>query len=209
MDWAEIQQILVRALNLTIPLIAGLIGGSIVMLQARKRLSKRDFLDRVNFSLNIIQHGRLHLRTIIEKPATEVFLNPAIIKKVSRASKKTTANDPLLPIGKKNDYWLCLNAALNEVSEKFAHGYIRQDITGDARTETYVLCLTCEVSDHMNTRKVRVMMIKKSLLEYFPTADPKVDAVTHATRIRTLRQLSEAYSSGQREECFMEFELSV
>jgi hypothetical protein len=195
--------------NLLMPVIAGLVCGIFVSWQAKRSLGRREFLDRVNFSLNLIKDGRLLIRTLIEKPGAEVFLNPEITKMVNRAASRTTEEDSLLPMAKPDDYWLCLNALLNEVSEKFSDGYLKQDMNPAARTETYVMCLTCEVSKNIKTRKLRAMLIKKSLLVNFPPSDPQVDYPTHTTRIVTLRQIARDYLSGEKSHCFVELELSA
>jgi hypothetical protein len=195
--------------TLLLPVVAGLVCGVFVSWQAKRSLNRREFLDRVNFSLNILQDGRLKLRTVIEKPATEVFLNPEIIRMVNRATALTTPEDCLLPIRKPDDYWLCLNALLNEVSEKFSRGFLEQDMNAPIRAETYVMCLTCEVADNIRTRKLRAMLIKKSALLDFPATDPEVDFPSHTTRIITLRQLARDYRSAEKKHCFVELELCV
>lgn len=195
--------------SLLMPVIAGLVCGLFVSRQARRNLSRREFLDRVNFSLNILKDGRLRIRTLLEKSGAEVFLNPEITKIVKRAAKLTTSEDCLLPIDDPNDYWLCLNALLNEVSEKFSDGFLKLDLGCAAAAETYVMCLTCEVADNIKTRKVRAMLIKKSALENFPTQDPEVDFPSHTTRIITLRQIAGDYLSGEKSHCFVEIELCV
>lgn len=195
--------------SLLMPVVVGLICGIFVSRQARKNLSRREFLDRLNFSLNIVKDGRLRIRTLIEKPTAEVFLNPAITKMVNRAANQTTEDDCLLPINDGGDYWLCLNALLNVVSEKFSDGFLKLDMDAAANAQTYVMCLTCEVADNIKTRKVRAMLIKKSVLQNFPTHDLAVDFPSHTTRIVTLRQIARDYCSGEKKERFVEIELCV
>ncbi|MDF1814714.1 MAG: hypothetical protein P1V20_21085 [Verrucomicrobiales bacterium] len=194
--------------SLLMPMIGGLIGGFFVSWQAKKRIEKREFLDRVNFSLNMIKEEQLRFRTLLEKPGAEVFLNPEITKMVNRAAKLTTGDDSLLPIPKK-DYWLCLNALLNEVSEKFASGFLKIDMDCSSCSTTYVMCLTCEVSDDIKTRKIRAMLMKKSLIENLPAQDPQVERPSHKVRVVTLRQLAAAYQDPARNHCFVEVELCV
>lgn len=191
------------------PVIIGLVAGYFVAWQARRNLTQRRFLDRVNFSLNIVQDGRLKIRTLIEKPGSVVFLNPAILRIVDKAAQETTEDDCLVPIKDTEDYWLCLNSLLNEISEKYSAGFLRQDMNSAVNSETYVMCLTCEVSDNIRTRKIRAMLAKKSLLENFPAEDPEVDSPSHTTRIKTLRQLSRDYTSGEHAHKFIEVELCM
>ena len=193
--------------SLVLPAITGLVCGVFVSWQAKKSLNRREFLDRLNFTINILDGGRLKIRTLIEKPGSDVFLNPLITKLVNRAAQRTTRDDCLLPIEDPNDYWLCLNALLNEVSEKFADGFLKVDMGLPVHRETYIMCLTCEVSDNIRTRKIRAMLTKKSVLLNFPETDPEVDFPSHTTRIVTLRQLARDYRSGLKDHCFIELEL--
>ncbi len=192
--------------SLLMPVAVGLVCGWFVTYQAKRSFGKREFLDRVNFSLNILKDGRLLIRTLMEKPGDEVFLNPLLVKIVNHAATKTTREDCLLPINPK-DYWFCLNALLNEVSEKFSAGFLKQDLNQPVDATRYVMCLTCEVAPNIKTRKVRVMLIKKSLLENFPATDPLVDFESHTVRIVTLRQLARDYQNEEKKHCFIEVEL--
>lgn len=190
-----------------IPSMIGVVCGYFMLRQARKSHNRREFLNQVNFSLNIVTGGRLLIRTLIERPCADVFLNPVLTKLVLKAAQQTTKDNCLLPIRNRNDYWLCLNELLNEVSQRFADGFVKLDLDPNVRREVYLMCITCEVSDHIRTRKIRVMLIKKSLLLDFPATDPAVDFPTHTTRILTLRQLARAYQSEEWKHCFVEIEL--
>lgn len=190
-------------------IVAGLVCGVFVMRRALKKLNNREFFDQVNFSLNIIQGNQLKLRTLIEKPASEVFNNEAMINLVNKACKKAKPGEPFLQIENPKDHWHCLNAALNELSEKFAEGFLRDDLNLNKRKVTYVIALTCEASDQIKTRKVRVMMIKQSLLEEFPEDELSVEFESHKTRIETLKYLSEAYTKDKEDYRFMHMEICV
>ena len=48
--------------------------------RARASWAKKEFLDRLNISLNIIENGRLLIRTILEKRCEEVFLNRVAVR---------------------------------------------------------------------------------------------------------------------------------
>ena len=190
-----------------IPSMVGVVCGFFMLRQARKSHNRREFLNQLNFSLNIVSQGRLLIRTIIERPCADVFLSQVLTKLVLRAAQQTTAENCLLPIKDRNDYWLCLNALLNEVSQRFGDGFVKLDLDPEAHREVYLMCITCEVSDNIKTRKIRVMLIKKSLLLNFPVTDPAVDFPTHTTRILTLRQLARSYQSEEFKHCFVEIEL--
>ena len=174
--------------------------------RARAEWQKKEFLGRLNVSLNTIQDGKLLIRTLLEKSCEEVFLNQVAVTAVLAAARRTTAEDSLLPLP-EGDYWFYLNSVLNEVSEKFAHGQLRRDLGQPVQTETWLLCLTCEVAGEMKTRKVRAMMIRRKLLEQLPAEQPALERPTHSVRFRTLQQLAAAWQTTP--ERFIELELCV
>ncbi|MGE3316844.1 MAG: hypothetical protein AB7O26_17135 [Planctomycetaceae bacterium] len=120
--------------------------------RAKAQWQKKEFLHRVNFSLNIIRDGQLMIRTILEKSCEEVFLNKAASDAINVASRNTTEKNPILPLP-KDEYWYYLNSVLNELSEKFSEGHLRRDMGLPVTTENYLVCLTCERSGPVRTRK--------------------------------------------------------
>jgi hypothetical protein len=159
--------------------------------RARSQWRKREFYDRLNVSLSSIRDGKLLIRTLIEKRCDEVFLNRVATETVLAAAHRTTADDSLLSLP-EDDYWFYLNAVLNEVAEHFAEGQLRRDAGGEVVCATYLLCLTCENAGGIRTRKVRAMMVQKTLLENLPSETPRFESPTHSTRWDTLRQLAAA-----------------
>ena len=183
-------------LELVISLAAVLVGVWWGRRQARKRWKKREFLDRINISLNSIQDDALQIRTIMEADLQEVFHNSAAVEMVLAAARETTLGTPILPVAQE-DCWFLLNAVLNEVSEKFAAGLIRRDVGLDVRVGRYVICLTCEADGQMRTRKVRAMLIQEDTLAKFmreyKEQSPRLESKWHETRVKTLRILAEYY----------------
>lgn len=161
--------------------------------KAKRDWQKREFFGRVNFSLNTLVDGVLKIRTLSEKSCEEVFLNQVAAGKVTSSARETTADDPTLPLP-KDDYWYYLNAVLNELSEQFAEGILRRDMGLPVKTEQYVIALTCESAGEMRTRKVRAMVIRKSLLTELPEERPSFEAATHITRWSTLQTLAVMYA---------------
>ncbi|MCA8990272.1 MAG: hypothetical protein KDA78_21670, partial [Planctomycetaceae bacterium] len=43
--------------------------------RSRRNWEQREFFDRLNVSLNIIQDGKMLIRTLLEKRCEEIFLN--------------------------------------------------------------------------------------------------------------------------------------
>lgn len=172
--------------------------------RAKRNWSKREFLDRLNISLNSIDNGTLKIRTLAEVDAESVFLNREASRRVVAAANRTTAADPILPLPKE-DYWFYLNSVLNEVSERFAVGLLRRDLGGDVRTATYLMCLTCEAAGAARTRKVRAMLMRKDRLTNLPTERPALESANHDVRWQTLHALAEQYAKNPWR--FLEIEL--
>jgi len=62
--------------------------------RARAEWQKKEFLGRVNFSLNTIVGGVLKIRTLSEKSCADVFLNQIAAEKVTAVARETTPEDP-------------------------------------------------------------------------------------------------------------------
>jgi len=160
--------------------------------RARADWGRREFYDRVNVSLNAIRDGTLMIRTIAEENCLEVFLNSAAVAALIDAARHTSPDDPLLEL-REQDYWFYLNSVLNKVAEQFAEGQIRRDMGLPVTTGRYLICLTCESAGEVRTRKIRAMLIQKSLLLNLPNEEPKYENPTHATRWKTLKYLAAQY----------------
>jgi hypothetical protein len=119
MDWhAIIKEVwhLLREhwLNWLISLVLLAIGTWWGKRRARGEWSRKRFLDRINFSLNIIHEGKLSIRTLIEEDTREVFLNDMAVACVVAAAHKTTAETPILSL-RADERWYLLNAVLNKI----------------------------------------------------------------------------------------------
>lgn len=165
--------------------------------RAMARWQKKEFLDRLNVSLNVLQDGKLRIRTLLEKTCEEVFLNRVAAQNVMETARHTTESDPLLPLPKE-DYWYYLNSVLNEVSERFADGQLRRDAGLPVTVTQYLICLTCEQAGAVRTRKVRAMLVQKSVLENMPEEQPELESPTHITRWETLQRMAEQWQELHR-----------
>jgi hypothetical protein len=174
--------------------------------RARSQWRKKEFLGRLNVSLNMLRDGKLLIRTVIEKSLQEVLLNSVAVATVSNAAKHTTEANPILPLPKE-DTWYILNSVLNEVAERFSLGEIRRDMGLPVATERYLICLTRERAGEMKTQKIRAMLIKKSLLLNLPTEAPQLESPTHITRFKTLQSMAQTYSKSPEQ--FLEMEVSI
>ena len=191
-------------LEIVVWLLLIAVGWAAGQWRARRAWGRREFLGRINISLNSLDGGKLLIRTIVEKPLQEVFINRAAVDKVRSAAGATSEDRPLLVLGAK-DRWPVLNCVLNEVSERFAEGHLRRDLGHPVKVESYVLCLTRERSDDVRTNKIRAMLIKKSLLAALPKKPPAFEQPSHHVRFRTLALLAELYH--REPDSFVEMEL--
>lgn len=193
-----------------VKLITGLALMAIGWFFGRRRAAaawkKQEFLDRINLSLNSIDNGTLKIRTLSEKRCSEVLLNSAAAAKIRTFAEKTTSNDPMLPIP-ADESWFFLNSVLNDLSEQFAPGLLKRDMGGAVTIAVYVIALTCESAGEMRTRKIRGMVIRKSLLQNLPKEAPKFEGPNHRTRWETLQSLAAEYAKNPHR--FLEVELAV
>ena len=164
--------------------------------RANREWDRKEFLNRVIVSLNIFDEGTLKIRTVMEQSLMDVFLNDIVIEKVVAAAKRTTLDNPMLPIPKA-DRWYLLNFVLNAVAEHFAAGQVKLDAGAPVIRVKYALFLTCELVGEERIRKVRAMLIKAELLENFPYMDalPTLENPWHVDRIKTLRIASQIYQT--------------
>ncbi|MDA7978863.1 MAG: hypothetical protein MPJ50_08860 [Pirellulales bacterium] len=162
----------------------------------RQRWYQRQFLGRVNFSLNIIEGGYLRIRTLIEKELKEVLLNnEQAMRLVLKSAKRTTVADPIVPLP-KDEGWLIQIAILNELSEKFSAGMLAADMRIPVRKEIYVFVLTSEPDADVRVRKLRIMIIREALLQKIAAGEipePKFEAPTHNVRWKTLGEIARRY----------------
>ena len=160
--------------------------------RSRSNWMNRSFLDRLNVSLNIISDDRLRIRTVLETDVETVFLNRSAAKQISQLAKRTTEQDPLIPIPRE-DCWYFLNSVLNEISERFALGFLREDAGLEGTKTSYLVCLTCEQAGSVRTHKIRAMLIKKATLENLPSDCPGLEHPSHITRWETLKTLAQRW----------------
>ncbi len=200
---SEIQQHIVKVI---VGFVLMGVGWFIGHRRARHNWTKREFFDRLNFSLNWIEEGTLKLRTLSERHCEEIFLNKPATEVVLKAARAATEANPILSLSEK-DYWYYLNSVLNELSEQFATGHLKKAQGQPVSSAIYLICLTCEAAADLRMRKVRAMVIQKSLLTNLPAASPKLERPHHHIRWTTLKFMASEYQ--KRPYQFLELELSV
>jgi len=172
--------------------------------RAKRDWKRREFFNRINISLNSIDGGVLKIRTLLEDPIDEVFLNLAAADLVRKAAQQAEPGRPVLPLP-KDERWFVHNEVLNQLAELFAAGQLRHDLGVPTRSAIYVIALTCEKAGAMRTFKVRAMMMRKEALLSLPLEPPRFERPTHSTRFETLHTLAAAYLADPEQ--FIEMEL--
>jgi hypothetical protein len=163
--------------------------------KASREWERQEFFHRIIVSLNIFADGYLKIRTVLEDSIESVFLNTIAIDKVLTAAKACTLENPILPIDKK-DRWYILNYVLNAVAEHFSTGQLRQDAGVPITKVRYAIFLTCEMVGDERIRKVRAMLLREDLIKDFPYREslPKLENPWHEDRIKTLRKAAELFA---------------
>lgn len=175
--------------------------------RSRNKWAKKEFLDRLNISLNVFSDGDLLIRTVSEKSCEDVFLSKLAADNLRDAANSTTPENPILELD-KDDYWYYLNAVLNEISEQFAQGQIKRDAGADVSVAKYVICLTSEAAGTAKTRKIRAMMIRRDVFDGLTTSEPpNFEHENHKTRWKTLQQIAAAYPQNLHK--FMDVEICI
>lgn len=178
--------------------------------KSRSTWKARDFMTRVNFSLNYVEDNTLKIRTLREADIRHILLgNQHGRKVVLGCAKRTSLEKPFLQLPKK-DAWIVLNSILNEISEQFAEGFLAASMGAPVRTATYVFGVTCERDSNVRMNKIRVMIIEKSLLEKIDAlGELRFEQKHHHVRHATLKRMREIYGSPQRDRSLLELELPV
>lgn len=170
-----------------------LAGWALAQWRANRAWRRREFLGRVNFSLNSIADGTLKIRTLCEKSSADVFLNAFAVKRLNQLAMQTTESDPVIPIPRE-DCWYFLNAVLNELSEQFAVGLLAREAGHEVRSVPYLICLTMECDGELRTRKLRAMVIRRDLLLNLPEETPEFESPHHRIRWSTLQHLQRRHA---------------
>jgi hypothetical protein len=170
---------------------------------ARIRLARRDFLHRINFSLNDIEDNELKIRTLKESDIEQIILNNRharnLLVGAARAAR-SSEKSPFLDLPESCS-WLVLNAILNEISEMFPGGPVAKSMGIPVRSVWYVFGVTCEWDDDVKMRKIRVMLMAEELLkrlDQYP--DLKYQHPWHRVRHETLRRMRKLYDEDRRVE---------
>lgn len=170
-----------------------------VYLAKRSNWSRKQFLTHVNFSLNYVLDGRLVMRTLVEVPATDVWLNDLGVRKVHKAAGRTTPDQPFVSLPDPDDMAFLYRAVLNVFSEKFADAYVAQSMGLPVESATYWFAITMERYEDIRTLKLRVLLVEQRALgTVFAPVPPdgkKVDVpnAMYGARLRTLQAMHDLH----------------
>lgn len=174
----------------------------IIWWRSRRKWRSKQFIHVMNFSLNDVRNGALHLRTLFEDTAEVVLGSAVASEQLIAAAAQTQAGQPFLSMPDDEDWTFTLRACLNVLSEKSASVYLAQAVGVPVKTATFVFGITCEKEEAVRTRKIRVILIAKDLLQkHFVPAAPeppdafKLEHPLHKLRIETLKRLGELFTS--------------
>ncbi|HUT92294.1 MAG TPA: hypothetical protein VMY37_22560 [Thermoguttaceae bacterium] len=178
--------------------------------KARSVWKARDFMTRVNFSLNYVDANKLKIRTLRETEIDRILLGNRHGRRiVLRAARRTTAEQPFLRLP-RTDSWLVLNSVLNELSEEFAEGFLAASIGIPTKAATFVFAITCEKHRDVRMNKIRVMIVEKSLLlEIDKFSDVEFERDSHHVRYQTLKMMRELHLAPEDQHAVMEMEIRV
>jgi hypothetical protein len=183
--------------------LVGIICTWLAQRAARAAFTRRDFLHRVNFSLNYVENNELRIRTLKESDVDQIILDNRHGRNVVlKAARNARGSDqaPFLDLP-EDCGWLVLNAILNEISEEFSAGHLAKSMGLPSRSCWYVFGATCEWDDDVKMRKIRVMVVAEELLKTIDSFSLlKFQYPGHHVRYRTLLKMRELYQQDRRAE---------
>jgi hypothetical protein len=182
----------------TLALLATWAGIGFVYLRRRSQWRRKQFLTQVNFSLNYVKDGTLAMRTLLERPASQVWPNEHGVRMVLAAAQKATVDEPFIVLRQAKDMDFANRAVLNVLSERFADTFLAASLGVPVRAATYCFAITCEKYEEIRTLKLRVLLIEEQmLLELFGPRDGaaglKIVSQIYRARLQTLRALYRMY----------------
>ncbi len=179
-------------------------------LATRSAWARREFISRVNFSLNYVEGNTLRIRTVRESDINQILLNNEHGKQiVLQTAKQTSLKRPFLEF-QEPDRWMILNAILNELSEQFARGFVAHSAGIPVRMVKFMFGVSCERDPRVNMNKIRVMLIERSLLERIDELGDSLvfERESHAVRLETLIKMKEMLLDKGRSGNLFEVELA-
>jgi hypothetical protein len=178
--------------------VATWFGIGLVYLRRRSEWRRKSFLNQVNFSMNYIEQGGLHIRTLFETTVAEVWLNHYGINQVTKAAGRTRPDQPFILLDNPDDMDFVKRAVLNTLSERFADAFLARSLNRPVISATFCFALTYESYADMRTRKFRVLIVEVEALkrDFTRSTDGTellVDESRHRDRLEVLRTMRDLY----------------
>jgi hypothetical protein len=187
----------------TIALSVTWLGIGIAYIRRRAQWRSKQFLARVNFSLNYVAGDGLAMRTLLETTSSAVWLNEYGVSHVNGAARRATIERPFLILTDPKDQDFANRAVLNVLSERFAETYLAASLNRPVHTVPYVFGITCEKYGDIRTLKLRVLVVaEQTLIELFGpanrAAELKIPTQILSSRLTTLRIMYQQYQEDLR-----------
>jgi hypothetical protein len=186
----------------TAALVLTWLGIGIVYLRRRAQWQRKQFLARVNFSLDYLSGDTLAMRTLLETTASEVWLNEYGVGHVNAAARCASVDQPFLMLADPVDRDFANRAILNVLSERFAEVYLAASLGRPVQTAPHIFGITCEKYGDIRTLKLRVLVIaEQTLIDLFgPSnrgASLSIPNPILRARLTTLRIMHDIYQKGR------------
>lgn len=166
--------------------------------------------DTVNVTLNTVKNGKLTIDTLVaDRLITVVWPNIYLAWRLKKEAKECTELHPVIILQEKDHGKLAkrfgsrpstavshfiYGPLISLIAESCANDYSIDLALGIPMFEhRFVVALTYEKLSDMRLQHFRAMVVLEQELVNWPDDDPAFDKPEHATRMKTLRKISQLY----------------
>lgn len=161
--------------------------------------SQSSFVDCFSGPERKLMGRTLVLDVYAENQLKDEISHPIARKLIRRAADKTTVDQPFL-LFPEDDRWYVLNIIRLAIAEQFRAGAAAKLASkASVQVVNCVFAITFERYPQMKQGKIRVMIVKRDVLEnknFFDEIPINYESPSHAERITTLRKMQEDYLTG-------------
>jgi hypothetical protein len=180
--------------------------------RARYLWRRRQFLTRINFSLNFYDDGTLRFRTLRESDLRHALLENMHAIRLLIKTARAKRPGAFLLFKDREEAWTILNALLNELSAIFAEGFVAKSMGLPTRSEWYTMGVTCEKGEDLKTTKIRLMIIPKRFLldlDKYDRSNVQFERPHHHIRLETLKEMRTIALDEKLKHNLMDMEITV
>jgi flagellar biosynthesis GTPase FlhF len=169
------------------------LGSIAVFKYARwRQWKRRQFMTRMNFSINYVRNGRLRVRTLTEKPTEEVlYCNTVAVDRLTRAAMRCNAGEPFITMETSDESRLVHRAIDNDLSAMSATGYFYDQCQLPVVRKPFIFGIANEPGFAL--LKVRVIVIAEDQLRNLPPTMPELETPYHLHRWESLKVMKRRY----------------